>query len=68
MSCKSGSGRTWCGARWRYLWEVRLNRVRDAILASGGDAQVSEIATTWGFVHLGRFSQLYRRCFGQLPS
>ncbi|MGV9711031.1 AraC family transcriptional regulator [Gordonia sp. NPDC003424] len=50
-----------------YLREVRLRRVRDDLL-SNTDEHVSDIATRWGFYHLGRFSQLYRERFGTLPS
>ena len=29
---------------------------------------VTEIAMTWGFSHMGRFSVEYRRRFGEIPS
>ncbi|GAB7007589.1 AraC family transcriptional regulator [Nocardioides sp. AN3] len=51
-----------------YLREVRLRRVRDELLGSPASVQVSEVATRWGFFHLGRFSHLYRERFGVLPS
>lgn len=51
----------------RYLREVRLRRVREDLLATS-EARVSEVATRWGFYHLGRFSQLYRERFGISPS
>lgn len=51
-----------------YLRSVRLDRVRDEILTSGGHVTVSDIAMKWGFFHLGRFAQQYRHRFGVLPS
>ena len=52
-----------------YLRILRLNRVRSELLASESpDTTVTRIATTWGFLHLGKFSQDYRRMFGELPS
>lgn len=51
-----------------YLREVRLLRARDDLLGSPASVQVSDIATRWGFFHLGRFSQLFRDRFGVLPS
>jgi transcriptional regulator GlxA family with amidase domain len=29
---------------------------------------VTEVATRWGFSHLGRFSQIYKEKYGQSPS
>ncbi|GLZ50365.1 AraC family transcriptional regulator [Actinomycetospora sp. NBRC 106375] len=51
----------------QYLHEIRLQRVRDELLI-GEATQVSDVAVKWGFYHLGRFSQQYRRRFGVLPS
>lgn len=51
----------------QYLREIRLQRARNELL-NGSDQRVSEIAVKWGFYHLGRFSQQYRRRFGVHPS
>lgn len=52
-----------------YLRIRRLNKVRTALLsATSPHATVTHIATAWGFVHLGKFSQDYRRMFGERPS
>jgi transcriptional regulator GlxA family with amidase domain len=47
---------------------VRLKLVRDELLRSGPDANVTAVAMRHGFVHLGRFSAQYRVAFGELPS
>jgi AraC-like DNA-binding protein len=52
----------------RYLRNARLRRVRQALLRSDTDANVTEIAMSMGFTHMGRFSVVYRRCFGESPS
>lgn len=51
-----------------YLRNVRLHRVRAALLSQDGQGTVAQIASTWGFAHMGRFAQDYRRQFGELPS
>jgi transcriptional regulator GlxA family with amidase domain len=51
----------------RYLRNHRLQRVRDELLSETA-GQVSEIASRWGFAHLGRFAAEYRRRFGECPS
>jgi AraC-like DNA-binding protein len=52
----------------RYLRNARLRRVRQALLRSDADANVTEIAMSLGFTHMGRFSVVYRRHFGESPS
>lgn len=52
----------------RYLRQLRLAAVRESLLRSGTDASVTEVATRYGFTHLGRFSAQYRRSFGKSPS
>lgn len=61
--------------RWRgttpleHLRAVRLERARAALRAADPSlTSVARIATSWGFNHLGRFSQDYRRRFGESPS
>ena len=51
-----------------YLRDVRLQRVHEALIVADGRASVADIAYSWGFNHLGRFAQMYRKRFGELPS
>jgi AraC-like DNA-binding protein len=51
-----------------FLREMRLRRVREELLHPPATTTVTEIAIRWGFAHLGRFSGLYRRRFGEQPS
>lgn len=50
---------------WHQL--ARLNGARSALLHGDGRAGVTEVATRFGFSHLGRFSVLYRNVFGECP-
>lgn len=52
-----------------YLRYLRLNRIK-AELANpdNAEATVTNIATSWHFYHLGRFSNDYLQLFGELPS
>ncbi|WP_201265150.1 AraC family transcriptional regulator [Rhodococcus sp. P1Y] len=51
------------------LRRVRLARAHaDLVDAAPDGASVTEVATRWGFFHLGRFSQFYRAEFGLSPS
>jgi AraC-like DNA-binding protein len=48
---------------------LRLSQARRALLgADAKRATVTEIATCFGFVELGRFSVEYRKVFGESPS
>jgi AraC-like DNA-binding protein len=52
-----------------YLREVRLTRAHDELRdAPPGAVAVAEVASRWGFTHLGRFGVAYRRKFGVPPS
>ena len=52
-----------------YITLMRLHGVRRTLrLAGPGDLSVTEAATRWGFIHLGRFAQYYRGQFGESPS
>lgn len=52
-----------------YLRIARLNLVRAELsAASSPRLTVTEIATRWGFLHLGRFSADYGKMFGEKPS
>ena len=52
----------------RYLMLRRLAAVRRELLRGGHGASVTEIATRWGFFHLGRFAQDYGAHFSERPS
>jgi AraC family transcriptional regulator, ethanolamine operon transcriptional activator len=52
----------------RYLMLRRLAAVRRELLRGDPDASVTQIATHWGFFHLGRFSQEYRLHYAEQPS
>jgi len=52
-----------------WLKHRRLARVHEELrLADPADVNVTEVATRWGFFHLGRFAADYRAHFGVLPS
>jgi AraC-like DNA-binding protein len=52
-----------------YLCQVRLRRVREALLeANHESATVRSVATRFGFVHMSRFASTYRQTFGEAPS
>jgi transcriptional regulator GlxA family with amidase domain len=53
----------------RHLRMLRLSRARRALLSADCKlSSVTEIATSFGFVELGRFSVEYRTVFGESPS
>jgi AraC family ethanolamine operon transcriptional activator len=52
-----------------YITLTRLHGVRRTLSEAGpAETNVTEIATRWGFLHLGRFAQNYRELFGESPS
>lgn len=51
-----------------WVRRTRLARARQQLLASGGGANVTDIANANGFTELGRFAGQYRKQFGELPS
>lgn len=53
-----------------YLRDRRLDRVRAELadLSPESGATVTEVASRWGFTHLGRFAVMYRARFGEVPS
>lgn len=54
-------------AEWQQL--RRLDRVHEELSrADGAPRSVTEVATRWGFGHLGRLSATYARRFGEPPS
>jgi AraC-like DNA-binding protein len=50
---------------WHQL--ARLNLARSALRRAHGRVGVTEVATRYGFAHLGRFSVMYRDVFGESP-
>ncbi|MCP5232733.1 MAG: AraC family transcriptional regulator [Zoogloeaceae bacterium] len=52
----------------RYLILRRLAAVRRELLRGEPQTSVTDVATRWGFFHLGRFSQEYREHFAERPS
>jgi AraC-like DNA-binding protein len=51
-----------------FLKATRLERAHAELEAAPPEASVTAIALKWGFVHLGRFAQDYRRRYGESPS
>jgi transcriptional regulator GlxA family with amidase domain len=53
----------------RHLRMLRLSNARRALLSADGTlAKVTEIAMSFGFAELGRFSVEYKKAFGESPS
>ena len=52
----------------QYLMRRRMHLVRRALLSAVTETTVTEIATRFGFWHLGRFSGCYQTIFGEFPS
>jgi len=52
----------------RYLALRRLAGVRNELLNGDPGQSVTEIATRWGFFHLGRFAQEYSQLYHERPS
>lgn len=51
-----------------YLRELRLQRVREALLEGAPHAEsLTQLAMQWGFFHYGRFAQYYGERFGERP-
>jgi AraC-like DNA-binding protein len=51
-----------------FLRALRLTRVREALLDSDLQGRVIDVATEWGFWHMGHFTAAYRAMFGETPS
>lgn len=50
-----------------YLKELRFEQAHLELM-NNEDLSITDVAFKWGFTHLGRFSQEYKRRYGQLPS
>lgn len=51
-----------------FLRALRLARVRETLLDADLPARVIDVATEWGFWHMGHFTAAYRAMFGETPS
>ena len=51
-----------------FLIERRLQRAKRIFLQDGGTQSIASVALESGFSHLGRFSQTYKKRFGESPS
>lgn len=52
----------------RFVCERRLEAAHRLISGASGRHGVTEVATSLGFTHLGRFATAYREVFGESPS
>ena len=52
----------------KFLEEIRLRRVRDALLLGSPGTSIKEVGLRWGFSSPSRLSQAYGRRFGETPS
>jgi AraC family transcriptional regulator, ethanolamine operon transcriptional activator len=52
----------------QYLMATRLSGARKALLNTGKERSIGDIAAHWGFWHMSKFSADYKRMFGELPS
>ncbi|MBL4802911.1 MAG: AraC family transcriptional regulator [Emcibacter sp.] len=51
----------------KYVFQLRLENVREELRDSGSDRNVTDIALKWGFTQLGRFSVAYKKVYGESP-
>lgn len=51
-----------------YLRQMRLEGVRRTLSDAANTLSIAQVARTWGFTHMGRFSAIYHDAFGQTPS
>ena len=52
----------------QFLRAHRLSQVRKDLLNNQGELQIKDVVERWGFWHLSRFAESYRKQFGELPS
>ena len=52
----------------RHLRNIRLAQVREALIRADPEENVTAVAMSLGFTHMGRFSVEYRLRFGESPS
>lgn len=66
---QEGFRRTYDTTPMCHLRDVRLRHVREELVAAPAEGtSVRDIAERWGFLHMGRFAEHYRRAYGELPS
>ena len=63
-ACRANTGRSPIA----YIRHCHMALAHVMLRRAGPKAAVTEIATFCGFTHLGRFSAVYRRRYGQSPS
>ena len=51
-----------------FVRSLRLTRSRMALLRAKSYTPINEIASAFGFKHMGQYSRDYRRWFGETPS
>lgn len=51
-----------------YILQTRLSRVHDELLNGSGEETIENIASRWGFGHMGYFAARYRALYGESPS
>lgn len=51
----------------KYLRQLRLDAARDCLQNPDDGRSVTQVALDCGFGHLGRFSDYYKKAFGELP-
>jgi AraC-like DNA-binding protein len=69
MRSLQGGFRQWRGTTpSAFLRQIRLQLVRDELLKSDSQCNITTIALRHGFSHMGRFSARYRSVFGEPPS
>ncbi|MGL9750815.1 MAG: helix-turn-helix domain-containing protein [Symbiopectobacterium sp.] len=51
-----------------FLKNMRLNGMKRMLVMEGEYAQISEIASKWGFWYLSQFTADYKHLFAELPS
>ena len=51
-----------------FLTEQRLQKARAKLKKPSSNSSVSSVALDCGFIHMGRFSRVYKRRFGESPS
>ncbi|WP_103662829.1 AraC family transcriptional regulator [Microbacterium sp. CJ77] len=66
-SLQEGFRRSLAATPMSYLRLLRLEQVREELLTTEA-ANITEVASRWGFTHLGRFAAVYREQYGERPS
>lgn len=51
-----------------WVWEQRLNRIRETLLSGKHDGTLRDLFVTWGFSDPAHFSRAFRHRYGHAPS